>query len=64
MGHVAVFCDDLEALDGFGVADDIVEVDGTVLFYPICSSPLAIGIPTIVGWLLTKGVRSLVHRRH
>ena len=32
--HVAVFGNDLEALNGFGVADNIVEVDGTVLFYP------------------------------
>jgi hypothetical protein len=34
MRHVAIFRDDLEALDGFCVADDIVEVDGTVFFDP------------------------------
>jgi len=34
MGHVAIFCDDLEALNGFGIADDIIEVDGTVFLYP------------------------------
>jgi len=34
VGHVAVFGDDFEALDGFGVADDVVEVDGAVFFHP------------------------------
>lgn len=34
MGHVAVFGDDLEALDGFFVADYVAEVDGAVLFDP------------------------------
>jgi len=34
MGHVAIFGDDLEALNGFGIANDIVEVDGTVFLYP------------------------------
>jgi hypothetical protein len=35
--HVAVFGDDLEALDGLRVADDIVEVDWAVLFDPALS---------------------------
>jgi hypothetical protein len=34
MGHVAVLCNDLEALDGLRVADDVVEVNRAVLFYP------------------------------
>jgi hypothetical protein len=32
--HVAIFCDDLEALNCFGIADDIIEVDRAVLFDP------------------------------
>lgn len=35
MGHVALFCDDLESLDRFCVADHIVEEDWSVLFYPV-----------------------------
>lgn len=34
MGHVAVFGDDFEAFDGFGVADYVVEEDGAVFFDP------------------------------
>jgi len=34
MGHVAVAGDDLEALDGLCVADNVVEEDGPVLLYP------------------------------
>lgn len=34
VGHVAVFGDDLEALDGFLVADYVAEVDGAVLLDP------------------------------
>jgi len=32
--HVAVFGDDLEALNRFRIADDIVQIDRTVLFDP------------------------------
>ena len=35
MWEVAVFGDDFEASDGLGVADDVVEVDWTVLFDPV-----------------------------
>jgi len=35
MWEIAVFGDDFEAGDGFGVADDVVEVDGAVLFDPV-----------------------------
>lgn len=35
MRHVAIFSNDLEALDGFGVADDIVEKDWSVFLYPV-----------------------------
>lgn len=34
VGHVAVFGDDLEALDGFDIADYVIEVDGAVFFDP------------------------------
>jgi len=34
MRHVAIFGDDLEALNGFGIADDIIEVDRTIFLYP------------------------------
>lgn len=34
VGHVAVFGDDFETLDCFGVADYVVEVDGAVLLNP------------------------------
>lgn len=34
MGHVAVAGDDLEALDGFGVAYYVVEENGAVFFDP------------------------------
>lgn len=34
MRHVAVFGDDLEPLDGLGVADNVVEEDGAILFDP------------------------------
>lgn len=34
MRHVAIFRNDLQALNSFCVADDIVEVDGTVFFDP------------------------------
>jgi hypothetical protein len=34
VGHVAVFGDDLEALDGFFVADYVAQVDGAVLLDP------------------------------
>jgi hypothetical protein len=34
--HVAILGNDLEALDGFGIADDVVEVDGTIFLYPGC----------------------------
>ena len=36
MWHVTVFGNDLEAFNGFSVADDIIEVDGTVFLYPRC----------------------------
>jgi hypothetical protein len=36
--HVSIFGDDLEALNGLGVAYDIVKVDWTVLFYPVTVS--------------------------
>ena len=35
MWEVSVFGDDFEAGDGFGVADDVVEVDGAVFFDPV-----------------------------
>lgn len=35
VGHVAVFGDDFEAFDGFGVADYVVEVDWAVFFHPV-----------------------------
>ena len=35
MWEVSVFGDDFEAGDGFGVADDVVEVDWAVLFDPV-----------------------------
>ena len=34
VGHVAIFGDDLEAGDGFGVADYVVEIDWSVLLDP------------------------------
>jgi len=43
MWHIAIFGDDLEALDCFCVADDIIEVDGAVLFYPVQVSAFATG---------------------
>jgi len=33
--EIAVFGDDFEAGDGFGVTDDVVEVDRAVLFDPV-----------------------------
>jgi hypothetical protein len=33
--HVAIFGDDLEALNRFGIADNIVKVNGTIFFYPL-----------------------------
>ena len=35
MRHVAIFGDDFETFDCFGVADYIVEVDGSIFFYPV-----------------------------
>lgn len=34
MGHVTVFGDDLETLDGFSVANNVVEEDWAVLLDP------------------------------
>jgi len=33
--EIAVFGDDFKTGDGFGVADDVVEVDGAVFFDPV-----------------------------
>ena len=35
MGHVSIFGDDFETFDGFRVADNVVEVDRSVLLDPI-----------------------------
>ena len=35
MGHIAISCDDLEAFDGFFIADDVGEVDGAVFLDPV-----------------------------
>lgn len=35
MRQVSIFGDDFETLDRLGVADDVVEVDRAVLFYPL-----------------------------
>ncbi len=32
--QVAILCDDLQSFDGFRVADDVVEVDGTIFLDP------------------------------
>jgi len=32
--HVAILRNDFQALDGFGISNDVVEEDGTVLFNP------------------------------
>jgi hypothetical protein len=34
MGHVAIFCDDFETLDGLRVADNIIEKDRAVFLNP------------------------------
>lgn len=34
MWEIAIFGDDFEAFNGFGVADYVVEEDGAILFYP------------------------------
>lgn len=34
MGHVAIFCDDLETLDGLLVADNIIKKDRAVFLNP------------------------------
>jgi hypothetical protein len=34
VGHVTIFSYDLEALDGFDITDDVVEIDRSVLFDP------------------------------
>jgi hypothetical protein len=59
--HVAVFGDDLEALDGLRVADDIVEVDWAVLFDPALS---VVWSPRCAKSLFTRAVRSLLLPLH
>jgi hypothetical protein len=34
MRHVSILGNDFKALNGLGVAHNIVEIDGAVLFYP------------------------------
>lgn len=55
VGHIAVFGDDLQALDRFHVADDVVEVDGAVLLDPTLVRDLSSGLGNDA--LLTKASR-------
>ena len=35
MGHISIFCYDLQTLDCLCVAHDVVEEDGTILLHPV-----------------------------
>lgn len=58
MGHVAVFGYYFEALDGFFVADDVVEEDGAVFLDP--GGSVSLGAGDCGRWFV---VRTMVVRR-
>lgn len=60
MGHVAVSGDDLEALDGFFVADYVAQVDGAVFLDP-GRFVLGGGVGRISRGKSTRGGRKLCH---
>ena len=61
MRHIAIFGDNLEAFDRFGVTDYVVEVDGAVFFdpggYSVGELVEDIHI-TVMGGAFTKGDHS------